>query len=154
MGSLKKLAFKYDAPPILLIDSTMNRKGENSGRTRSWGTPPGSQHFGGRGACQSSRIWIRKNDKQVNYSHEPIQTKQQVGQCVVGAFLLHGRTRGKHGLTRLTMAQAWGKPPPFPLEYSLCLATGLVPKCHFVLGLPSWESRNSQNWDFCDFGGP
>jgi len=32
---------------------------------------------------------IRKNDKQINYSHKPTQTKQQVGQCIVGTILVH-----------------------------------------------------------------
>jgi hypothetical protein len=53
---------------------------------------------------------------------------------------MQGQTTDKHELTRLirlTMAQTWGKPPPSPLYYTLCLATGLAPKCHFVLGLPS-----------------
>jgi len=27
-------------------------------------------------------------------------------------------------------------PPPSPLQYTLCMAMGLAPKCHFVLGLP------------------
>ncbi len=51
---------------------------------------------------------------------------------------MHGRAIGKHGLTRLTMAQTWGKPSPSPFKYTMCLAMGLVPKCHFVpkLGLP------------------
>ncbi len=30
-----------------------------------------------------------------------------------------------------------GKPPPSPLQYILCLATGPAPKCRFVPGLPS-----------------
>jgi len=34
---------------------------------------------GVRGACWNSKMGIRKIDKQVNYSHEPTQTKQQVG---------------------------------------------------------------------------
>ncbi len=29
-----------------------------------------------------------------------------------------------------------------------------APKCHFIPQLPSWESKNSQNWDFCNFEGP
>jgi hypothetical protein len=44
---------------------------------------------------------------------------------------------GKHGFTRLTTARTWGKPPPSPLQYFFCLATGPAPKCHLVLGLPS-----------------
>jgi hypothetical protein len=51
--------------------------------------------------------------------------------------LVHGRTMGKHELTRLTTAWTWEKPPPSPLKYSLCLATGPAPICHFVPGLPS-----------------
>jgi hypothetical protein len=55
------------------------------------------------------------NDKQINYSHGPAQIKQQVGLCIVGAFLMHGQTTGKHKLTKFTMAQTWGQPPPSPL---------------------------------------
>jgi hypothetical protein len=36
---------------------------ENSGRVGSWGTFPGSQHFGGRGVCWSSGMGIKKSDK-------------------------------------------------------------------------------------------
>jgi len=38
-----------------------------------------SQHFKGRGACWSSEMGIKMSDKQVNYSHECAQTKQQLG---------------------------------------------------------------------------
>jgi hypothetical protein len=39
-----------------------------------------SQHFGGvKRACYSFGMKIRTNDKRVNYSHGPAQTKQQVG---------------------------------------------------------------------------
>jgi len=40
---------------------------------------PGLQHFGGRRACYSFRMGIRKIDKQFNYLHGPAQTKPQVG---------------------------------------------------------------------------
>jgi hypothetical protein len=46
---------------------------------RSWGVLFGSQHFRGRGVCWSSGMGNTKIDKQVNYSHGPTQTKQQVG---------------------------------------------------------------------------
>jgi hypothetical protein len=39
---------------------------------------PSSQHFGGKGVCWSFKIGIKKGDKQINYSHGPAQTKQQV----------------------------------------------------------------------------
>ncbi len=96
----------------------------------------GSQHFGGRGACQSSRMGTRRSDKQFNFSHGPAQTKQQVGQCILRTLLVHRLTTSKHGLTRLITAQTWGKSSPFPLQYSLCLAMERTPKCHFVPGFP------------------
>jgi hypothetical protein len=54
-------------------------QGEHNRRMKSWGTLPGSQHFGGKGAGWSSEIGARKSDKQVKYSHGLTQTKQQVG---------------------------------------------------------------------------
>ncbi len=38
-----------------------------------------------------------------------------------------GRATGKFELTRFTTARTWGKPPPSPLYYTLCLATGPHP---------------------------
>jgi hypothetical protein len=35
--------------------------------------------LGVKGVCWSFRMGIKTNDKQVNYSHRPTQTKQQVG---------------------------------------------------------------------------
>jgi hypothetical protein len=63
--------FITDAPRNSLMDSTMSPKGENSGRVKNWGTLFNLQHFGGRGACWSFEMGTRKNDNQVNYSHEP-----------------------------------------------------------------------------------
>jgi hypothetical protein len=47
---------------------------------------------------------IRISNKQVNYSHGLAQIKQQIGYCIVEAFLVHGQTVGKHEFTTLTMA--------------------------------------------------
>ncbi len=58
--------------------------------------------------------------------------------------LVHEQTIGKHEFTRLTTVQSWGKPSPFPLKYTMCLATGLTPKCHFVLGLSSGSPKFSK----------
>jgi len=40
-------------------------------------------------------------------------------------------------LTRFTTARTWGKPPPSPLYYTLCLFTRPTSKWHFVSGLPN-----------------
>jgi hypothetical protein len=40
---------------------------------------PNSQHFEGRGVCWNSGMGTEKIDKQFNYSHRCVQTKQQVG---------------------------------------------------------------------------
>ncbi len=63
--------------PKLFDALNYESKDEGSGR-RSWGMLPSSQHFEGRRVCWSSMIGTRMNDKQVNYSHELAQTKQQV----------------------------------------------------------------------------
>ncbi len=124
---------------------------------KNWGTFLGSQHFGGRKAYQSSGIWIRKNDKQINYSHRPTQTKQHVGQCIgentFGAWTTHRQTQ----IHKTHHDPDLGEATTFPLivlfmlshgtntqnvilsQYFLCMATRLAPKCHFVLGLPSWS---------------
>ncbi len=99
----------------------------------------GLQHFEGRRARWSSGMGTKMSDKHINYSHKLAQTKKQVGQCIVGTLLVHGRAMGKHKFTKFTMAQTWGKPSPSPLQYSLCLAIGAAPKHHFVPGFPSWS---------------
>ncbi len=44
---------------------------------------------------------------------------------------MHKLAMGVHELIKLTMAKTWGRPPPSPLKYFLCLAIGATPKCHF-----------------------
>jgi hypothetical protein len=61
-----------------------------------------SQHFVGRGVCWSFRMGTMTNGKQVNYSHGPTQTKQQVGKNVVGTLLVHRRTTNIQRFIRLT----------------------------------------------------
>jgi hypothetical protein len=49
-----------------------------------------------------------------------------------------GRATSKLGLTRLTTAWTWGKPPPSPLQYTLCLSTRPTSKWHFAkVGTPA-----------------
>ncbi len=87
--------------------------------------------------CTGVPRWRVGRVTSINHSHGPAQTEQQVGYCIVWTFLVHGQSTSKHKLTRLTMARTKGKPPPSPLQYTLCLAMGPAPKCHFVAGLPS-----------------
>jgi hypothetical protein len=44
--------------PKLLDGFNYESKGEDNGRRRGWGTFISSQHFGGRGACWSSRMGL------------------------------------------------------------------------------------------------
>jgi hypothetical protein len=40
--------------------------------------------------CWNFGMGIRMSDKWFNHSHKPTQTKQQVGKCIVGTFLVYG----------------------------------------------------------------
>ncbi len=67
-----------DTPSSSLMDS-MRVHDENNKRRNSQGVLLGSWHFRGRRVCWSFEMGTRKIDKQINYSHELGQTKQQVG---------------------------------------------------------------------------
>jgi hypothetical protein len=51
--------------PKLLHGLNYESKDEDNGRRRSWGAFLDSWHFGGKGACWSSRMGTRKINKQV-----------------------------------------------------------------------------------------
>jgi hypothetical protein len=70
-----QITFLCDTPKFLDILNGKS-KGENNKRKRSWGMFFNSQLFRGRRAYWNSEMEIRTNDKQVNYSHGPTQTKQ------------------------------------------------------------------------------
>jgi len=66
---------------------------------------------------------------------------------------VHGRAKGKHGFTRLTMDQTWGEANTFPfIAYILCLAMGRTPKCHFVMGFPSGSLKIPKVATFATLG--
>ncbi len=103
----------------------------------------GTQHFGARGACWSFGMKLRRVTS-INYSHGPTQNQTQGGQCIIGALLVLKRAMSKlelTGLTRLIKARTWGKPPPSPLQYTMCPSTKLTFKWHFVLGLPNGNPK-------------
>jgi hypothetical protein len=53
---------------------------------------------------------------------------------------------GDSELTRLTMAQTRRKPPPSPIQYSLCLSVAPTSKWFFVLGLPRRSPETIPAW--------
>ncbi len=125
-----------DTPPNSLKDSTEGLKAKTSEGEIIGAHSLARSNLGLEG-CVGAPRWTRMSDKRFNYSHGLAQTKQQVGQCKVETLLVHKRTTSKHELTRLNTAQTWEKPSPSPLQYTLCMATGPMPKCHFVPELPS-----------------
>ncbi len=54
-----------------------------------------------------------------------------------GAQTSHGQTR----IHKIHHKPDSGEATTSPFQYSLCLASGPTPKCHFVLGLSSWSSE-------------
>jgi hypothetical protein len=64
--------------PKLLDGLNFESKGWKQRKDKELGTLFNSQHFGAKVVCWNSRIGSKKSDKQVNYSHIPTQTKQQV----------------------------------------------------------------------------
>jgi hypothetical protein len=68
----------FNAPPSFLMDSITNSKMKTT-EGKGVGTFPGSQHFKGKRVCWNYGMGIMRIDKQINYSHKPIKTKQQVG---------------------------------------------------------------------------
>ncbi len=79
---------------------------------------PSLKHFGGKGLCQSSRMGIRKIDKQISTHidlHKP-------NNKLVSAYLEHFGARTNHKQAQI---------------HKTCHDPNLAPKHHFVLGLPT-----------------
>ncbi len=114
------LCYKKWHTPKLLDELNCKSKGENNGKIRSWACSLAHNTLRVEGAWWSFGMGIKKSDKRINYLHKPAQTKVQVGQCIVGTLLVHGRTMSKHELTRLTTTWTWGKllPSPFNILYT------------------------------------
>ncbi len=125
-----------DTPPNSLMDSIASLKSENNRRIKSWGTLLNLQHFGGRVACWSPRMGDRNSDKQVNYSHGLAKIKQQIGSCVVGAFLVHGRATCKHEFTKTHHGLDLGEATTFPRIVFYVFGHGACIPMSFCSGTP------------------
>ncbi len=82
----------FDTPPNSLMDSIASRKVKTTKR---------------------KRVGVR------SLTYSTLGVEGRVGVLGWGlrrlTLLVHKQTTCKHGLTKLTTTQAWGKPPPSPL---------------------------------------
>jgi hypothetical protein len=70
---------------------------------------------------------------------------------LVSAWFEHFWCMDEHGHTRTHKTHhnpSLGETITFSLIIFFVINHGATFKCHFVLGLPSWESQNFQNYDF------
>ncbi len=129
-----------DTPPSSLMDSITSPKMKTMKGKRVEARSLARNTSGQMGVL---KFWDGdQEDWQANHLLTLTCTNQTTNQLVRSwNTLVHRQATGKHKLTRFTMAQTWGKPPPSPLQYILCMATRPTPKCHFVLGLPSGSPK-------------
>jgi hypothetical protein len=64
--------------------------------------------------CWSSGMGLGRIDKLQLFT-QTCTNPTRGDQCIIIALLVLGRAMGNFGLTRLTTAWTWGKPPPSPL---------------------------------------
>jgi len=76
---------------------------------------------------------------------------------LVSVWLEHFRAQTSHRQTqthKIHHGLDLGEATTFPLIVYSMPGHGTNTQMSFCPGTPKWESRNSHNWDFCDFGGP
>jgi hypothetical protein len=110
---------------------------------KTWGTFSVFSIRRGRGACWSSEMGL---GKVTNYSltRTCIQpTNKLVSSHSRAPLVLGQATSNSSGLTWLTTAQIWGKPPPSPhIVYSMPLRAEWL----FVPGLPRSRPKTVPVW--------
>ncbi len=95
----------------------------------------GSQHYRGVEGRVGALGWDQEDLISFNHLHGPAQNQHKV----VSAQLEHFWCQDEPWATRthkIHHGLAWEKPPPSPLQYTLCLSTGATSKWLFVPGLP------------------
>ncbi len=128
-----------NAPPSSLMDSTVSPKLKTA-KEKELGRAPQLAALRGQKGVLNFKMGLGRLTSNP-LTHTDLHKPSNKLVSVRWSTLVHERTKGKHGLTKLTTARTWGKSPPSPLQYTLCLATGLTPKCHFVPGLPSGNPK-------------
>jgi hypothetical protein len=83
------------------------------------------------------------------------QTNQTTIWLVCNWSTFGARMSHKHTWThKIHHGSNLGEATIFSLVVFSVINQGGYIQMSFCLGLPSWESRNSQNWNSHDFGGP
>ncbi len=78
----------------------------------------------------------RKSDKLQLLTRTCTKPTNKLVSTISKAPLVPRQAMGNSGLTRLTTAQTRGKPPPSPIQYSLCLPAAPTSEWLFVPKLP------------------
>ncbi len=81
----------------------------------------------------------------LNYS-DLHPTNHKLVSSLFRAPLVLGRATSDFGLTRFTTARTRGKPPPFPIQYSLLYSAAPTSKWHFFPGLPRRSPKTVPVW--------
>ncbi len=89
----------------------------------------------GRGACGSSGMGL-KGVTSYSLTRTCIKPINKLVNSLSGTPLVLKQTTGNSRLTRLTTARIQGKPPPSPIQYTLCLSAAPASKWLFVPRLP------------------
>ncbi len=111
---------------------------------------PGSQHFGGRGACWSSGMGLEEWQA-LNHSHGPAQN-QTTSWLVHGWSTFGARTsHGQIETHKIHHSPDLGEATTFPFILYFVTSHGTNTQMSFCLGTPKWVSRNSHNCNFCNF---
>jgi hypothetical protein len=84
-----------------------------------WGTLPTLNTKRGRGAHWSSEMGLGRMTSYQLLTRICIQPTNKLVSSLSGAPLVLGQATGDSGLTRLTTARIWGKPPPSPIYYTM-----------------------------------
>jgi hypothetical protein len=123
---------------------------ENSGRTKSWGMLPGSQHFGRVEGHVGASGWDWEELTSFTYSHGPLyktNTRWFVHSWSILVLRWATTTQIHHYLDL-------GEATTFPLIVYFMPLHEVHIQMAFCLRTPKWESWNCQSRDSRDFGGP
>jgi hypothetical protein len=114
---------------------------------------PGSQHFGGKGACWSSRMRLGRMTS--NQSFTWTCTNQTTSWLVHSWSTFGVRTNHRQIWTHKTHhGLDLGEATTFPLIVYFVPGHETSTQMSFCPGTSKWKSWNSNNWDSRNFGGP